>query len=232
MRTALICLEEPDAFIDLPVAKKQLGLSDTDTSKDVLVQSIIDGVCSFLDGADGSLKRAVGEQTLKLVMPAFRTKVRDCAPGDRFSRDYSQAWQQIELPLPPIRSVTSVKYFDTDGIEQTMDASLYRLVNRGSERSRLVAVSGWPACQCRDDAVSVTFVAGYGDEADQVAMPKVIRQAALLMIRRLYDMGTRNIFLASETVEGVSAKSYFAEGAVNAMQDVVDNLLFNVRLTA
>jgi uncharacterized phiE125 gp8 family phage protein len=228
MRTALICLSEPDAFVDLSIAKRQLKIADTDSSQDTILQSYLDAACSFLDGADGSLKRAVGEQTWKLVLPAFNRRHQ---PGDRFQRDFRQDHRHIELPLPPIRSVTSIKYFDSTGTEQTLDPAAYRLVNCGSERSRVVPVTCWPSPQCREDAVSVTFDAGYGDDAGQVAMPKVIRQAVLLMVKRLYDLGARNVFLASSTVEGVGAQSYFTEGAISAVQGVIDDLLFNVRLT-
>jgi hypothetical protein len=39
----------------------------------------------------------------------------------------------LDLPVAPVISVTSVKYLDTDGVEQTLASSVYELVNTGLE---------------------------------------------------------------------------------------------------
>lgn len=219
MRTALINTEAPASFVQLADVKKQLRIADADSSKDDLLQMYIDAVCAHLDGADGSLKRAVASQSWKLVLPSFR--LGQCPP-----------WR-IELPLPPCRSVTKIEYY-APGVDaiQALAEGAYRLVNRGTERSRLVPTGTWPSTQCREDAVAITYAAGYGAEEGQIAMPKTISQAAIVMIKGLYDMGERNVFLTSDTVIGVASKQFQVSDAANSlMERCVDNLLFNVRLT-
>lgn len=217
MRTALICTTAPTAFVTVAEAKAQLNIAVADTSKDTLLTAMIDAACGYLEGADGSLKRAVASQAWKLVLPSFNP--------DGCGLPY-----RIELPLPPICAISAITYFNTAGSEVTLAAENYRLVNRGSERSRLVPVSSWPSTYYREDAVNITFTAGYGTGAGEVAMPKQIKQAVLLMVKQLYDMTGRNSLLASEDVPGVSAKTYFAEGGIKIMESVVNNLLFNIRL--
>lgn len=71
----------------------------------------------------------------------------------------------IVLPRPPAASITSITYIDTDGASQTLDASGYQL-DAASEPARVVpAVDGeWPDTQGgKVNAVTVTYVAGYGD---------------------------------------------------------------------
>ncbi len=48
---------------------------------------------------------------------------------DGFSRDGF-----LKLKRPPVNSITSVKYLDTDGTEQTIASSNYRLINKDNRR--------------------------------------------------------------------------------------------------
>ena len=86
----------------------------------------------------------------------------------------------IEL-LPPVQSVTSIAYIDPDGVAQTLSASLYSL-DIYSEPARLRPAYGqsWPATRDVMNAVTVTFVAGYGAAAD-VPEPKrlAVRRAVV-----------------------------------------------------
>lgn len=218
MRTALINVDPPSSFVTVDDVKKQLRIDDGDTSKDDLLGMYIDAACGFLDGADGSLKRAVSEQSWKLILSSFR--LGSCPP-----------WR-IELPLPPCRAVTGIQYFAPGIAEiQILDPTAYRLVNRGTERSRLVPSTGWPTTQCREDAVQIAFTAGYGDGDDLIPMPRQIAQAVVLMVKSMYDMGERNVFLTGDGVIGVGYKQYqVSDTAAQLMQRTVDNLLYNIRI--
>lgn len=89
---------------------------------------------------------------------------------------------EIPIPLPPLQSITSLKYHDTDGVEQTWDAANYHVSTDGSECGRIVLAPGasWPAAQCRAEAVVIRFVAGYG--ATAAAVPAPIRRAIKLLV--------------------------------------------------
>lgn len=125
---------------------------------------------SYLDGPAGILGRALVTQTWTLTLPAFPVYT---AP-------------QLWLPLPPLQSVASITYIDGDGAEQTLASSAYNVVLRG-ERPGYVAPSfgaTWPATRKQESAVSVQFVAGYGDPAD---VPRNVVAAGLLVAADLYD---------------------------------------------
>lgn len=75
----------------------------------------------------------------------------------------------ITLPYAPLSSVTSIKYLDVNGTEQTWASSNY-IVDSASEPGRITPAFNacWPVTQCRMNAVTVRYVAGYGARPDQV----------------------------------------------------------------
>lgn len=93
----------------------------------------------------------------------------------------------IELVLPPIRSIESIVYLDPDGAQQTLDPSDYRVTGLGGWLTEITPAAGrtWPSTQCVREAVTVTFVSGYGDDADDV--PPQLRQAIRFLIGHWYE---------------------------------------------
>ena len=90
----------------------------------------------------------------------------------------------IELPKPPLQSVTWVKYRE-DGIEQTLDAAAYTVVAPGLIGFLEEAPEAtWPATQAHPQAVNVRFVAGFGNTSSDV--PDDLRVGLLLLIEHLY----------------------------------------------
>jgi uncharacterized phiE125 gp8 family phage protein len=92
----------------------------------------------------------------------------------------------IDVPLPPLSSVSSITYVDTDGATQTLNSSLYR-VDTYSQPGRITPAYDqvWPATQAVTNAVTVTFVAGYG--ATYASVPQTIRQAICLLASHWYE---------------------------------------------
>lgn len=92
----------------------------------------------------------------------------------------------IELPRPPLSSVTHVKYYDAAGTQQTWSAADY-IADGESVPARIVpayAVS-WPVIQPRANAVEIRYVAGYG--AASTAVPPAITAAVRFMLGFLYE---------------------------------------------
>lgn len=102
----------------------------------------------------------------------------------RASYDYFS--QVIYLPRPPLVSVSSIVYVDNAGDEQTLSASLHQ-VDARSQPGRIVPAYAqlWPTTQAVLNAVTVTFVAGYG--ATSASVPESIRAAIKLVIGDLYE---------------------------------------------
>jgi len=87
----------------------------------------------------------------------------------------------IELPRPPLKAVSSVKYLDADGVEQTMPADAYH-VDASGMKGRVVLASGhaWPTLADQPGAVRIRFSAGYGGAKD---VPQEAVAAMLLHIQ-------------------------------------------------
>jgi len=96
---------------------------------------------------------------------------------DRFPVD----GQRIMLPRPPAASITSVVYTDADGDSQTWASSNYTLgaYDRPGTLKPAYNVS-YPTTQSIDDAVVITYVAGYGTATTDV--DEDIRHAIKLML--------------------------------------------------
>ena len=91
----------------------------------------------------------------------------------------------LSLPFPPLGQVSSIKYIDTSGVEQTVSPSIYQ-VNNLSIPACVVLLSGesWPLTLSGLNRVKVEYEAGFG--SDHSAIPKLIQQALLLTIGHYY----------------------------------------------
>jgi uncharacterized phiE125 gp8 family phage protein len=145
---------------------------------DTLIAALIDAATAHVDGWTGVLGRALVTQSWRQDFHCFGCRMR--------------------LPLRPAGSITEIAYYDRDNIQQTLSADVYQLLTDAS--GPFVSPQPgqvWPGSYGRADAVSVTFVAGYGD-AD--AVPAAIKAAILLIIGHLYEN-------REATVVGVSAQT-------------------------
>jgi len=79
-----------------------------------------------------------------------------------------------------VQSITSLKYIDTDGAEQTIDAADYVLDNFASPGWVLPTYdTSWPDTRAVANAVRLQIVCGYGDAGSDV--PEPIRHAIVLI---------------------------------------------------
>ena len=91
----------------------------------------------------------------------------------------------IKVPVPPLQSVTSIKYIDGNGDQQTLDALLYA-VDDDSTPGLIVPAYGesWPSARDEINAVRVRFVAGFGAAAD---VPADIKTCIKMIVGVTYD---------------------------------------------
>jgi uncharacterized phiE125 gp8 family phage protein len=90
------------------------------------------------------------------------------------------------LPHSPATELVSVKYYDVDGNEQTLDAADYEFDPHSKPaRLRPTVGSSWPATETRFAAVEIQWKAGYGDTPTDV--PEDIRSAMKLALGDLYE---------------------------------------------
>ena len=98
------------------------------------------------------------------------------------------ACDTIYIPAGPVSSVTSITYYDSDGVEQTLSADNYSLrATESPPEIVLIPSESWPSTDSDTiDAVTITVACGYGASGDDV--PESIVQAIVLKVRDLYDL--------------------------------------------
>jgi uncharacterized phiE125 gp8 family phage protein len=155
--------------LDLIDAKRHLRIEDDVTDDDDLVGSLISAAG---ERAELATHRALIRQTWDLVLDSF--------PDADF----------IEIPKPPLVSITSVSYIDTGGVTQTFSSSGYVVTAPAGPRcarGRLALKFGsvWPVTQAQRGAVTIRFIAGYGGSWADV--PSLLRAGMKLDVGTLYE---------------------------------------------
>lgn len=201
--------------------KKHLHVEAANTDDDDLIDALIDAVTSHMDGRDGILNRALIAQTWDLKLDEFPY------PGCRNAWRWSSYHYSIDprddyciwIPLPPLISVTSIKYIDANGVEQTFDPASYHVVGaNGGQPGRIQCRKGvsWPVfMRVWPEPVTVRFVAGYVDTSNSPAIgevPPAIIAAMKLTLGHLYANRESVVVGAhAQTVEIPQSAQYLLE---------------------
>ncbi|MCR6734449.1 MAG: phage head-tail connector protein [Afipia sp.] len=155
--------------VTLTEAKAWLDIGYTD--KDTVITGLIGAATAHLDGWTGILGRCLCEQTWRQDFDDFRSCLR--------------------LPLFPVISITSVKYTDTIGAEQTIPSENYTLKNDDlGAYVEFISSYSFPSLNTESAAVRVTYLAGYADIAGTPktsSVPDDIKNAIALLVRQWFD---------------------------------------------
>lgn len=91
--------------------------------------------------------------------------------------------------LPPLKSVTSITYIDTDGVKRVLDTTQYQVDSAGIP-ARITPAYGvvWPYTRQQLNAVVIRFVAGYGTAAD---VPDCIKDWILFQVNTMWETRTK-----------------------------------------
>ena len=153
----------------LEEAKEHLCLPQDFTEQNTAIISYIDAATSMIDGASGILNRGLITQTWTGVLDAFPAI--------------------FSLPLPPVQSVTEIRYTDTAGDSQTVGSANYRVsyTNMDFSRAFVEPVNGfsWPSIDNVLGAVEIDFVVGYGDDNDD--LPQKVRQVHNFLVASQHE---------------------------------------------
>lgn len=151
--------------VSLADVKKHLRVEHVDD--DAYIETLVAVATAWLDGYSGVLGRALINQTWRVNL--------SCWPACK-----------IRLPLAPVSTIASIKYFDTANVQQTLLGANYSLHEDAlSSFVEWASTASLPSLYERLDAIAVEFVAGYG--ADATTVPSAIRHAALMLVGHLYE---------------------------------------------
>jgi uncharacterized phiE125 gp8 family phage protein len=165
MRWSLVQTLAPTAEpVTLDELKAQARIDADLTDEDALLQAYI-----------VAARQQIETETGRQLMQATYVLRLDCFPRGGC----------LPLPRPPLVSLTSLDYIDTAGVNQTWASSNY-LVDPYADPGAVHLAFGvsWPSTQGVPNAVTLTYVTGYGDDPSEVPQP--LRIAILLMAAELY----------------------------------------------
>jgi Phage gp6-like head-tail connector protein len=164
--------------ITLPEAKLHARIEYPDD--DALVAGLIRAARRYCETA---LKSAILTQTWILYLDSFPSA------GGYYNRAVREVWPSlggmpsglgfypglipnstgvIDIPLPPLQSITSVQYYDFQGVLQTYPSANYNVSLGTPARIQPQYSLVWPISRPTIDSVLITFVAGQAATADKV----------------------------------------------------------------
>ena len=154
------------------------------------------------DNTHAHTHRAFITTTMELLLDGFPPPFNGGQSPPNDSRSTT-----IHLPRSPVQSVTSVQYVDTAGDTQTLAASKYR-VDTKSLVPRITPAYGevWPPTHPVTNAVTITLVAGYGDDPSDV--PEPLKHAIKLGVATYYDPVRSDVLVGTSAQELPQASRY------------------------
>jgi len=161
--------------VTLTEAKAQLRVDDT--SEDTLIAALIASSTALVGEMAG---RVMAEET--------------------WAASWSSIAGDIVLPKSPVKELVSVTYYDSADTLQTMSNSDFYLFRSDDLTSlRPKPNKSWPVTAAREDAITITFTAGY------TTLPTELRMAVLLCIGHLFEHRSAVDEAMSELPMGVDA---------------------------
>lgn len=139
-------------------------LSDDQNS---LISALHDAAVARIES---ETRRQLLTATWKLYLPDFPTviPVRKC----------------------PVASIESITYLDVNGVTQTLSSAVYEsFLTREPAEIRLAYDQSYPAIRSHEQAICVTFTAGYGVGAD---CPAQAHHLVKLIVEDLFTSSLRN----------------------------------------
>jgi len=168
----------------LTTAEAKTHLRVTHSAEDTYIGTLIKVATTF---AEKYCASAFVDTTYKMTMENWQDVfVSNSTPVGGFYSPYT-GLSQILLPKSPISSVSSITYYDTDNAQQTWASSNYNVLNPENQKGFIEVADGseYPSIYSRGNAITITFISGYGAAASDV--PDTIKQAVLLIIGNLYE---------------------------------------------
>ena len=159
-------------------AHLRVELSDDDTP-------ISDLIVAARQACEAHTRRALITQTWRLSLDRFPGRRLPWWDGVRQGAEVAGTAGAVELPRPPLVSVTTVTTYDDDDAATVMPAADY-FVDTDREPGRIVLRSGktWPTVTRVAGGVEGVFAAGYGAAS---AVPEAIRQGILMLVGHQYE---------------------------------------------
>jgi uncharacterized phiE125 gp8 family phage protein len=92
----------------------------------------------------------------------------------------------LTLPRAPVQSISSVKYYDSADVQQTLSTDVYQSDLKAEPCTITTKKSQtWPSVYDRYNPIEITFIAGYGAQPDTV--PEAIKTLIKMLLSTYHD---------------------------------------------
>lgn len=177
----LVRIVAPDKYpLSLVEVKSHLNISHADW--DAKLDQFLAAATQHMDGPDGILGRAIMPQTWEYYLDNFMDCSYDNQEGYLWGNISLISNRRLDIPLPPLLSLDSIKYVGQDDTLTEVDPDTYQLIRSATPNLCSYVVpfptSPWPVTKWQADAVKITFTAGYAEGH----VPETLKQALLLTI--------------------------------------------------
>lgn len=154
-RPTLVTAPTVDA-VTIEQAKKQCEIAESDTAHDQHLYELID---IAREEFETDCDMCIAPQTWKV----YTDHIDDC----------------MQLQKGTIQSITSIKYYDSSNVQQTLATSVYGF-DVANRKIMLKYDQSWPSFTNRWDAWEITYLCGY------TTPPPVAVQAMLILIEKYF----------------------------------------------
>lgn len=151
-------IDPPQPIVTVDEVKEFARIEGDD--HDLMIGALITSAQSEIDGPNGWLGRAFGEQRLEATFCRF---------------------DDFHLPMPKIIEVEAITYVDGDGALQTVDPDWYQADGRDIS---LKPGYSWPSTGAQEDAVRITYLAG--EKAESLDLERV-KVSIMINVSLHYD---------------------------------------------
>lgn len=174
----------------------------------MLLKQITAPTAEPVDAADVKAHTRISQAAEDALLGVYISAARALAEADTGRQFMTATWEavldgfpcddEILLPKPPLVSVSSVKYLDGAGTEQTWAASNYVVETPAGEtcapgRLRLAYGVSWPSPQAVRRSVRIRYICGYSSDSDPADVPAGIRQALMVGVAESYKVREESI---------------------------------------
>lgn len=174
--------------VTLNEVRLYLRMPDADHADDDTITQLITAARQH---AESRMRRQIVQATLEYTLDQFPVGHTATITGAAHQRTSG-----IRLPHPPLISVTSVKYIDAAGAEQTLASTVYAVDAKAEPGVVMLAFDkSWPVIRAQASAITITYLAGYGAATDttdlqkQAAVPAAVKLAVKMLVAHWYDAG-------------------------------------------
>ena len=187
---------EAEILVLVPIATIKENLRIKHSLEDNRISRAILDAFAYFDGDYGYLRRSVLTSSWKLTLPGFQ-KPAACSGDDGVVRTVWIPTTSIDIPLPPLQSIDTIRYRDLAGDWQTFYAPAdsmpvlaptIHISAGGGAFGRIDLLDGkdWPTSGVYPDAIEITFTAGYGIAADVNLKARGIPRAIAVLAADFY----------------------------------------------